>query len=150
MPTPYLRNKSWKHMSLPISLKDITIYPVVEQQGAFFDVMEFFPTLNKDQLDENRSWLEPTFIDSTNGRLILCIQAFLIKTPRHNILIDSCVGARAVSGRHSQPPASRSATRMTVWRVGCFVFGPPPIRVTVPWTGTSPPNPPRDYPSVQT
>jgi hypothetical protein len=41
MPTPYLRNKSWKHMSLPISLKDITIYPVVEQQGAFFDVMEF-------------------------------------------------------------------------------------------------------------
>lgn len=79
-------------MSLPISLKDITIYPVVEQQGAFFDVMEFFPTLNKDQLDENRSWLEPTFIDSTTGRLVLCIQAFLIKTPHHNILIDSCVG----------------------------------------------------------
>jgi len=26
-----------------IALKDITIYPVIEQQGPFFDVMEFFP-----------------------------------------------------------------------------------------------------------
>jgi glyoxylase-like metal-dependent hydrolase (beta-lactamase superfamily II) len=79
-------------MTLPITLEDITIYPVVEQQGAFFDVMEFFPTLTKEQLAENRSWLEPTFIDPANGRLVLCIQSFLIKTPHHNILIDSCVG----------------------------------------------------------
>ena len=79
-------------MTLPITLEDITIYPVVEQQGAFFDVMEFFPTLSKEQLAENRSWLEPTFIDPANGRLVLCIQSFLIKTPHHNILIDSCVG----------------------------------------------------------
>src|SRR5262245_28487325 len=47
-----------------ITLKDIAIYPVVEQQGPFFDVMEFFPTLTKEQLDENR----------------------------YNILVDSCVG----------------------------------------------------------
>jgi hypothetical protein len=31
-----------------ITLQDITIYPVVEQQGPFFDVMEFFPTLTKE------------------------------------------------------------------------------------------------------
>ena len=39
-----------------------------------------------------RSWLEPTFIDPVSGRLVLCVQSFVIKTPRHNILIDSCVG----------------------------------------------------------
>jgi glyoxylase-like metal-dependent hydrolase (beta-lactamase superfamily II) len=79
-------------MSPPITLNDITIYPVVEQQGAFFDVMEFFPTLTREQLEENRPWLQPIFIDPANGRLVLCIQSFLIKTPQHNILIDSCVG----------------------------------------------------------
>jgi glyoxylase-like metal-dependent hydrolase (beta-lactamase superfamily II) len=75
-----------------IALKDITIHPVVEQQGPFFDAMEFFPTLTKELLDENRSWLEPTFIDPATGRLVLCVQSFVVKTPRHNILIDSCVG----------------------------------------------------------
>lgn len=79
-------------MTTAIALKDITLYPVVEQQGAFFDPMEFFPTLTKEVLEENRSWLEPTFIDPASGRLVLCVQSFVIKTPRHNILIDSCVG----------------------------------------------------------
>src|ERR671930_2090275 len=79
-------------MTTAIALKDITLYPVVEQQGPFFDVLEFFPTLTKELLEENRSWLEPTFIDPASGRLVLCVQSFVIKTPRHNILIDSCVG----------------------------------------------------------
>ena len=79
-------------MTTAIALKDITLYPVIEQQGPFFDVMEFFPTLTKELLEENRSWLEPTFIDPASGRLVLCVQSFVIKTPRHNILIDSCVG----------------------------------------------------------
>jgi glyoxylase-like metal-dependent hydrolase (beta-lactamase superfamily II) len=79
-------------MTTEITLPDITIYPVVEQQGAFFDPMEFFPTLTKELLEENRSWLQPTFIDPVSGRLVLCVQSFIIKTPHHNILIDSCVG----------------------------------------------------------
>src|SRR5215467_8581885 len=79
-------------MTRAITLNHITVYSVVEQQGPFFDVMEFFPTLTKEILKENRSWLEPTFIDPTSGRLVLCVQSFVIKTPRHNILIDACVG----------------------------------------------------------
>ena len=79
-------------MTTAITLQDITIYQVVEQQGPFFDVMEFFPTLTKELLEENRPWLQPTFIDPVSGRLVLCVQSFIIKTPHHNILIDSCVG----------------------------------------------------------
>jgi glyoxylase-like metal-dependent hydrolase (beta-lactamase superfamily II) len=79
-------------MTTPISLNDITIYPIIEQQGGFFEVMGFFPTLSKELLDENRSWLEPTFLDPANNGVVLCIQGFVIKTPHHNILVDSCVG----------------------------------------------------------
>jgi glyoxylase-like metal-dependent hydrolase (beta-lactamase superfamily II) len=79
-------------MTTAITLKDITIHPVVEQQGAFFDVMEFFPMLAKEDLEENRSWLQPTFIDPVIGRLVLCVQSFIIKTTQLNILVDSCVG----------------------------------------------------------
>jgi glyoxylase-like metal-dependent hydrolase (beta-lactamase superfamily II) len=75
-----------------IALADITIHPVVEQQGPFFDVFEFFPTLTKELFAENRAWLQPTFVDPVSGKLVLCVQGFVIKTPHHNILIDSCVG----------------------------------------------------------
>ena len=79
-------------MTKAIALKDITIHPVVEQQAPFFDVFEFFPTLTKELLEENRSWLQPTFIDPASGKLVLCVQGFVIKSAHHNVLIDSCVG----------------------------------------------------------
>jgi glyoxylase-like metal-dependent hydrolase (beta-lactamase superfamily II) len=42
-------------------------------------------------LDENRSWLQPSFIDAGGG-VVLCIQGFVIKTRHHTILVDTCVG----------------------------------------------------------
>jgi glyoxylase-like metal-dependent hydrolase (beta-lactamase superfamily II) len=79
-------------MTTAITLKDITIHPVVEQQGAHFDTLEFFPTLTKEVLEENRPWLQPAFIDPATDRLVLCVQSFVIKTQHQNILVDTCVG----------------------------------------------------------
>src|SRR6202030_1052666 len=78
-------------MTMPITLHDITIHSVIEQQAPFFDVMGFFPTLTKEVFDENRSWLQPAFLDP-GDKLVFCIQSFVIKTPHHNILVDACVG----------------------------------------------------------
>jgi glyoxylase-like metal-dependent hydrolase (beta-lactamase superfamily II) len=77
---------------MTIALDDITIHPVVEVEGPFFDPFEFFPKLTKELLEENRSWLEPRCLDPKTGKMILCVQSFVIKTPHHNILVDSCVG----------------------------------------------------------
>lgn len=71
---------------------DITIHRVVEQEAPFFDPLEFFPTLTKEVLEENRGWMtEQGFLDA-NGQMVLCIQSYLVQTPHHNILIDTCVG----------------------------------------------------------
>jgi glyoxylase-like metal-dependent hydrolase (beta-lactamase superfamily II) len=72
-------------------LGDITIHRVVEQEGGFFDVREFFPALTTEMLDENRSWLQPTYV-SPDDKLMLCIQSYIVETPHHTILVDSCVG----------------------------------------------------------
>jgi glyoxylase-like metal-dependent hydrolase (beta-lactamase superfamily II) len=53
--------------------------------------MGFFPTMTKELLDENRGWLQPKFLDAQD-RLMLCIQSYIVKTPHHTIMIDSCVG----------------------------------------------------------
>ena len=64
-------------MAKSIALDGVTIHPIVEQQTADFDVMAFFPTLTKAQLDENRSWLQPTFLDPATNKLVFCIQGFV-------------------------------------------------------------------------
>ena len=74
-------------------LGDVTIHRVVEQEGPFFDPLEFFPTLTREALEENRGWLtEGGYLDRQNGQVVLCIQSYLVRTPHHTILIDSCVG----------------------------------------------------------
>jgi glyoxylase-like metal-dependent hydrolase (beta-lactamase superfamily II) len=65
---------------------------VVEQEIPFFDPLTFFPHLTADRLEENRSWLEPLALDPVTGLIVLCIQSYVVRTPHHTILIDSCVG----------------------------------------------------------
>lgn len=78
-------------MTRDITLGDITIHQIVEQQAPFFDALTFFPTLTKELLEENRSWLAPRYLDSA-GKLVLCIQSYVVKTPHQTIMIDTCVG----------------------------------------------------------
>jgi glyoxylase-like metal-dependent hydrolase (beta-lactamase superfamily II) len=85
------RNYEEPAVSAPIRLGSITIHRIVEQEGPFFDALKFFPTLSKERLDENRAWLQPRFLDPTD-KLVLCIQSYLVETPHHRILIDTCVG----------------------------------------------------------
>jgi len=79
-------------MSSAIKLGEISIERVVEQQAPIFEALEFFPTLSKELLEENRSWLQPTFLDPATGKLVLCFQSYIVRTPHHNIMIDTCIG----------------------------------------------------------
>ena len=76
----------------PIRIGDVAIHRVVEQEEPLFDALEFFPGLARETLDENRSWLEPAALDPATGKVRLCVQSYLVRTPRHTILVDSCVG----------------------------------------------------------
>jgi len=78
-------------MTTQITVGDITIHRVVEQEQPIFVAKEFFSTLAPEVLEENLSWLAPKFIDPS-GKLILCIQSYVVKTQHHTILVDSCVG----------------------------------------------------------
>jgi len=78
-------------MSSAIELGDIKIRRIVEQEQPFFPVHDFFPKFTPEMLAENSHWLQPRFVDE-NGMLVLCIQSYLVETPHHKILVDSCVG----------------------------------------------------------
>jgi glyoxylase-like metal-dependent hydrolase (beta-lactamase superfamily II) len=79
-------------MTSMISFGELTIRRIVEQEAPFFDPLTFFPTLTPELLAENRAWLEPAALDPASGKIVLCIQSYILRTPHHTILIDSCVG----------------------------------------------------------
>src|SRR5262245_24973429 len=71
-------------LSAPLEIGSMTIHRIVEQEGTFFAVMQFFPTLARELFEQNRAWLQPRFIDAEE-RLMLCIQSYIVKTPHHTI-----------------------------------------------------------------
>jgi glyoxylase-like metal-dependent hydrolase (beta-lactamase superfamily II) len=70
---------------------DIEVWRILEINAPFLTPEELFPTAGPDVGDIiNRH--APNSICPTTKKLILPIQGFLLKTPSHIILVDSCVG----------------------------------------------------------
>ncbi|MGY8661435.1 MBL fold metallo-hydrolase [Bradyrhizobium sp. UFLA05-109] len=79
-------------MSLKFSVGDLTIHRVIEQEAPFFPALEFLPALTPEVLAENRAWMKQAKALDDNDVLMLCFQSYVVKTPHHTILIDSCIG----------------------------------------------------------
>jgi len=71
---------------------DMTIHRVVDYEGGFMDPFEMFPALTPEQLANERDWLTSIGGLGPDGRLELCFQSYVVRTPHHVILLDSCIG----------------------------------------------------------
>lgn len=70
---------------------DIEIWRILESVDPFLQPQEFFPDMKVEGLDLLRREV-PGQLCSKSGMMLIPIQGFLIRTPRHNILVDACVG----------------------------------------------------------
>jgi len=70
---------------------DVEIWRILEIHEPFLTPEQLYPTAGRDvaAIVESHS---PGSICKQSGNLILPVQGFLLKTPSHNILVDSCVG----------------------------------------------------------
>src|ERR1700748_3150721 len=79
-------------MSPKLAVGDFTIHRIVEQETTFLPAVELLPALTPDLLAEHRSWMQDAGAIDAEDVLILCFQSYVVKTPHHTILIDSCIG----------------------------------------------------------
>jgi glyoxylase-like metal-dependent hydrolase (beta-lactamase superfamily II) len=79
-------------MTLKFAVGDLTIHRVIEQETSYLSALDVFPALTGEQLAENRSWLKQAKALDDDDALILCFQSYVVRTPHHTILIDSCIG----------------------------------------------------------
>ncbi len=77
---------------MPKQIGEITIDRIVESICPDFEPMSFFPETTPDDWARHREWMQPTALHPDSGNIILTIQAFLVRTRHHTIVIDTCVG----------------------------------------------------------
>src|SRR6476660_888942 len=79
-------------MTLKFTVGDLTIHRIIEQETTFLPALEMLPGLTPELLAEHRPWLQKAGALDDKDVLILCFQSYVVKTPHHTILVDSCIG----------------------------------------------------------
>lgn len=64
---------------------------VVELAKPFLKIMDFFPDLTQDMIDEARGKIPPGHL-TDDDMLVLSFHSYVVKTGRYNILVDTCCG----------------------------------------------------------
>ena len=70
---------------------DVEVWRILEINGPYLSPEELFPDAGPVVREAIETHV-PHQLCAATGRLILPIQGFLLKTPQHVILVDSCVG----------------------------------------------------------
>ena len=78
-------------MSSSFSIGDLTIHRIVELVMPLRPALTMIPALTPAILDENRHWLEPDSL-GPGDFFHLTFQSYVVRTPHHVILVDSCLG----------------------------------------------------------
>lgn len=71
---------------------DIRVTRILEMCDPLRLPSEWFPDCTAEAIEPHLDWLTPRSISPATGRIILPIQSFLVRTGRHTILVDGCIG----------------------------------------------------------
>jgi glyoxylase-like metal-dependent hydrolase (beta-lactamase superfamily II) len=76
----------------PTRIGNFEVNRIADYEGPFFDPAEFFPDFDPVVVAENAALLGPRLLEPGTGKLMFSFHSFVVRTGRHTILIDSCIG----------------------------------------------------------
>ena len=75
-----------------IRIGDVTIDAVVEREGPWRRPQDFFPAYNEAIFKSHLPVMEPEVFNPALGMMNITYQTFVVRSPRHTILVDTCTG----------------------------------------------------------
>ncbi len=75
-----------------MNIGQFEISRVIESEGPFLKLQSFIPDAQMDVVEANRDWLMPRYLEPETLKIVLTIQSYILRTPHHTILVDTCVG----------------------------------------------------------
>ena len=75
-----------------LSIGDVTITSIVERDGPWRTPEEMSPAYDPVIGHRHLAELDPDVFDPASGKMVITYQTFVVRTPRHTVLIDTCTG----------------------------------------------------------
>lgn len=75
-----------------LAVGDVTITSLIERDGPWRRPEDFFLGYDPEVAGRHLATLDPIVFDAASGRMIITYQTFVVRTPRHTVLIDTCTG----------------------------------------------------------
>lgn len=75
-----------------LNVGDLTIHRIIEQETTFLPALNMLPGLTPETLAGNRRWLQKAGAIDADDVFILAFQSYVVRTPHHTILVDTCIG----------------------------------------------------------
>lgn len=75
-----------------LQIGDVSITSLIERDGPWRRPEDFFLGYDTAAQAANVAGLAPEVFDHPSGRMVITYQTFVIRTPRHVILVDTCTG----------------------------------------------------------
>ena len=75
-----------------LTLGETTIASIVEIDRSSFPTPSMLPDSTAEAVARHFPWLKPHFFDERVGDLASRIQTFVVRTPDHLVVVDTCVG----------------------------------------------------------
>ena len=75
-----------------ITIGDVTIDSVIERDGPWRKPEDMFPAYNAEVARPHFAAMDKFVYDAASNRLVITYQTFVVRTPKHTILVDTCTG----------------------------------------------------------
>ena len=75
-----------------IKVGDVSIVSIIERDGPWRTPEAMFPAFDPVIGHRHLKEMDPVVFDAKSGMLIITYQTFVVRTPKHTILIDTCTG----------------------------------------------------------
>jgi glyoxylase-like metal-dependent hydrolase (beta-lactamase superfamily II) len=75
-----------------LQIGDVTITSIIERDGPWRKPEEMFPGYDAEKGAGYLKEIEPEMFDVASGKMVITYQTFIVRTPKHTILVDTCTG----------------------------------------------------------
>jgi len=75
-----------------IRIGDVTIDSIIERDGPWRVPAVLFPAYNPEAARQHLAEMDNFGFDPESGKIVITYQTFVVRSPRHTILVDTCSG----------------------------------------------------------
>ena len=75
-----------------LKIGDVTVTSIIEREGPWRKPEAMFPAYEAATAERHLETLDPVVLDRATGMMLITYQTFVVRTPKHTILVDTCTG----------------------------------------------------------